>query len=134
MSFRLKSYAESFLNELLKSEKFKLDNNEIILNEFKFLGSNIVDLIVDLISEKKNQVEPQYLKEFLTFLIEIQFPITLIKNKTRVQFINQLKNYQSNVDSIPNSSTRKRKVQLSTPPKFRKYKKSVERKKTIVWP
>lgn len=134
MSFRLKSYAESFLNELLKSEKFKLDNNEIILNEFKFLGSNIVDLIVDLISEKKNQDEPQYLKEFLTFLIEIQFPITLIKNKTRVQFINQLKNYQSNVDSIPNSSTRKRKVQLSTPPKFRKYKKSVERKKTIVWP
>ena len=111
-----------------------LDNNEIILNNFKFLGSNIIDLVVDLISEKKNQHEPQYLKEFMTFLIEIQFPITLIKNKTQVQFINQLKNYQSNVDSIPNSSTRKRKVQLSTPPKFRKYKKSVTPKKKIVWP
>ena len=53
LSFRLKSYAESFLNELLKSEKFKLDNNEIILNNFKFLGSNIIDLVVDLISEEK---------------------------------------------------------------------------------
>jgi len=134
LSFRLKSYAESFLNELLKREKFKLDNNEIILNNFKFLGSNIIDLVVDLISEKKNQQEPQYLKEFLTFLIEIQFPLTLIKNKIRVEFINQLKNYQSNVDPIPNSSTRKRKVQISTPLKFKKYKKSVSPKKKVVWP
>jgi len=133
LSFRLKSYAESFLNELFKSEKFKLDNNEIILNNFKFLGSNIIDLVVDLISEKKNQQEPQYLKEFLTFLVEIQFPLTLIKNKIRVEFINQIKNYQSNVDPIPNSSTRKRKVQISTPLKFKKYK-SVSPKKKVVWP
>ena len=53
LSPRLKTYADNFLHALLQQDQFKLDANEIILHSTKLVGSNIVDLIVDLITNKK---------------------------------------------------------------------------------
>ena len=55
LSVRLKQNAEIFLEELKKYEQFHLDGNEVVLNNTKLIGSNVVDLVVDLISDKKNQ-------------------------------------------------------------------------------
>lgn len=137
LSPRLKTYAQNFLNELVKQEKFMLDKNEIILNNTKLVGSNIIDLIVDLITHKRvSQVEqpPQFLQQFLNFLIDIHFPLSFIKNKLRIQFINQLKSYKSSVDPPIRASSRKRKINVS-PNKFKRFqKKSESAKKRIVWP
>ena len=139
LSPRLKTYADNFLHALLQQEQFKLDANEIILHSTKLVGSNIVDLIVDLITNKKVihiKKPPEFFNQFLNFLLDINFPLSFIKNKLRIRFINQLKKYKSNDDPTPvRAPARKRKMHVSPSNKYKHFqKKSDSAKKRIVWP
>ena len=96
-----KSAAITILNRLKRHpDKIKADPNtgELILNNSnKLNGSNIYELIGDLVKGSKSGNLPLFGQEFLKIFAELNIPIMFIKNKSRRNLVQSMRSsHQSN--------------------------------------
>jgi len=107
----LQSQANNLLTILeSKPEKISWDNdtNEVSIHGKKLIGSNIVDLVGDVLRRRKVQ-PPEYLNEFLHMLAKMNIPEELIRNTDRIAKFRTYK--RSDIPDHPVlSNKRKRKV------------------------
>ena len=105
----LKRKATSLLNWISRKENIKWDSlGEVNLEGVKITGSNIVDLIRDLLSERKVS-PPIGMKEFCQVLKKLNVPSSLIINRTRWEsgsdFYNSPPPINTSAKSTPSTST-----------------------------
>ena len=89
------SKANLLFQELKKhTNKIQFDENtkEIILNGEKMKNSNLVDLIGDLIRNRKTDNIPEHTNDLLKVMAKLNIPEEFIKNKNRLKSYRLFKN------------------------------------------
>lgn len=126
--------ANVLLNELEKyPERVQWDNNELTIDGKKMVGSNLIDLVGDVLRNRKTVSAPIYSDVFLKLLADINIPEELIRNKSRVAQFRSLKGFNNSTpplfDFQPTTS-RKLDIEKRRQTKSTKSKKSKLQKRT----
>ena len=108
--------------------------NELTIDGKKMVGSNLIDLVGDVLRNRKTVSAPMYSDVFLKFLADINLPEELIRNKSRVAQFRSLKGFNNSTpplfDFQPITS-RKFDIEKQRQNKSTKIKKSkLQKKKT----
>jgi hypothetical protein len=88
--------AKNLMNELKKHPEtisWNPQNNEVSINGKMLAGSNIVDLIGDVLRNRKTVPSPLHSDIFLKLLANLNVPEELVKNRLK---INKLRTYKHN--------------------------------------
>lgn len=70
------------------------DNGEIIINGTKINNSNIVDIIHDLIRDRKTHLPPKGVEDLVKVLKRANIPLEYIGNKNRLQLFQHIQQQQ----------------------------------------
>jgi hypothetical protein len=132
----LRPPADALMGELEKyPEKIAWDRNsrEVTINGRLLRGSNIVDLVGNVIRSRKNEKVPLHANEFLQTLAQLNVPEEFIKNKHQINKFRSLKGgspqknlYLSNDDE---PAPQRRKKSLKKKPPLLSSHTGVEKKK-----
>ena len=86
--------ADILLSELQKyPSRVQWDNNELTIDGKRMEGSNLVDLVGDVLRNRKTISAPLYSDEFLQLLADLNVPEELVGNKSRLAQLRSLKQF-----------------------------------------
>ena len=84
--------ANILLSELQKHpDRVQWNNNELTIDGKRMVGSNLVDLVGDVLRNRKTVSAPMYSDDFLQLLVDMNVPEELIRNKYRLAKFRSLK-------------------------------------------
>ena len=94
--------ANILLSELQKHpERIQWDNNELTIDGKRMVGSNLVDLVGDVLRNRKTVSAPMYSDDFLQLLADMNVPEELIRNKYRLAKFRSLKGNSLSTPPLP---------------------------------
>ena len=99
--------ASFLLKELEKfPQRVQWDNNtnELTIDGKRMVGSNLIDLVGDVLRNRKSVSPPMYSNAFLQLLADLNVPEDFIRNKSRLSQFRSLKGISNNNTSWYNST------------------------------
>ena len=127
--------ANILLKELEKfPERVQWDNNtnELTIDGKRMVGSNIIDLVGDVMRNRKTVSPPMYSDAFLQLLADVNVPEEFIRNKSRLTQFRSLK-VGDNVLQQQQVKRAKRILNKSSKGKVQKRKQLSNLKQTYNW-
>mgnify|MGYP002808578430 FL=1 len=122
--------ANILLSELQKHpERVQWDNNELTIDGKRMVGSNLVDLVGDVLRNRKTVSAPMYSDDFLQLLADMNVPEELIRNKYRLAKFRSLKGNSLSTPPLP-ALSRKLDILKQRREKSARIRKSKLQKKT----